>query len=148
MIRYLSFHETKLSLPSSSRPQLQFIAPCSSLTFKRRRRIITSCPLISGSKYKFELGPSPLLHPTPTSSPYRSVSYHAAAWLLSWGGEGIASKWSNVSSPACISPTPMSIAYGDAGVPADCIPLIPPPPISSPCIESNGNVSYPVWSAG
>lgn len=41
---------------------------------------------------------------------YKSVSYQAATWLLSCGGDGITSRWSNVSSLASISPTSMSIA--------------------------------------
>lgn len=65
---------------------------------------------------------------------YKSVSYQAAVWLSPAGGDGIESR----SSPAPISPTSMSISYGDVGPTNDGLHN------SSPWNESIGigNVSY------
>lgn len=65
---------------------------------------------------------------------YKSVSYHAAVWLSPAGGDGIESS----SSPAPISPTSISISYGDVGPTNDGLHN------SNPWNESIGigNVSY------
>lgn len=65
---------------------------------------------------------------------YKSVSYQAAVWLSPAGGDGIESN----SSPAPISPTSMSISYGEVGPTRDGLHS------SSPWNESIGigNVSY------
>lgn len=65
---------------------------------------------------------------------YKSVSYQAAVWLSPAGGDGIESR----SSPAPISPTSISISYGDVGPTNDGLHN------SNPWNESIGigNVSY------
>lgn len=88
---------------------------------------------------------------------HKSVSYQAATWfVLSIGGDGIISLpiWcENVNSLASISPMTHSMSImlastilGEVGG-----PVFKPirlcccwPPISRPCIESIGSVSYPV----
>lgn len=65
---------------------------------------------------------------------YKSVSYQAAVWLSPAGGDGIESS----NSPAPISPTSMSISYGEVGPTSDGLHS------SNPWNESIGigNVSY------